>query len=623
MCGIFGAVSAAGVDEAGVARARDVLAHRGPDGAGIWKSPDGRACLAHRRLAVLDPTPHGAQPFASPDGRTVVVFNGEIYNFRALRGELEAEGARFTTRSDTEVLLHAWRRWGAGCLERLSGMFAFAVWDAAEGTLFCARDRAGEKPLYWSVVGDTFVFGSELKALLAWPGMPRELDALAMAEYLHFGFVGDPRSIWRGVSKLPPGHSLTVRLGAGGLRVGAPSRWWDFTFAPDRSVRDWSPVILDTLAAAVGEMSVSDVPLGAFLSGGVDSSAVAASLARGGHSVSAYTIGFDDDPDDERAWAAQVAERYRLDHRVREVAACDMAASRDTLAWHFDEPFSDPSALPTLHVCRHARDALTVALSGDGADELFGGYRRYRYLAARDREARWLPRPVGRNAARVIRAALPRRSRARGRLARYALDRESLFVEMLTIGHDAGALRRAARGPLAAALAEYCPRERVRELLRALPADVPLVDAMRYLDVKLTLANGMLVKVDRASMAVSLEVRAVFLHRDMLALAGRIPADRLLHGGIPKHALKQALRAWLPDDLLFRRKRGFTAPVGRWMRADAAGAETPTAAPRGIDEYIDPALLGGLRREHAQAAADRSRAIGNVETLADWLDSWR
>ena len=451
MCGIYGAVSVRPIDPAAIVRSRDTLAHRGPDSDGLWCSPDGRVCLAHRRLAVLDPSPHGAQPFASPDGSTVLVFNGEIYNFRALRAELESSGVRFRTRSDTEVLLHAWRRWGARCHDRFSGMFAFAIWDAASGTLFCARDRAGEKPLYWTRRGDTFAFGSELKSLLQTPGVSRDLDLESVAEFLHFGFVADPRSIWRGIHKLAPGHSLTVRLRPDGLHVGEPSRWWDLEFAPDHAVRDWSPEILATLTSAVQEMSVSDVPLGAFLSGGVDSSAVAASMARAGSRVTAYTIGFEDDPEDERAWACKVATHYALDHRIHEVSANELAAAQRDLAWHFDEPFGDPSALPTMRVCAHARPEITVALSGDGADELFGGYRRYRYLAARDREARWLSRRLGCRAARVARSALPRRSRAYARLRRYALDRESLLAEMLSVGHDAAQLRAAARGPLAEA----------------------------------------------------------------------------------------------------------------------------------------------------------------------------
>ena len=620
MCGIFGAVSSRPIDPAAVARSRDTLAHRGPDSTGLWHAPGGLACLAHRRLAVLDPTPHGMQPFATPDGRSVLVFNGEIYNFRALRAELESHGVRFTTRTDTEVLLHAWRQWGERCLERLSGMFAFALWDEPTGTLFCARDRAGEKPFYWSVVGDTFVFGSELKSLLPWPGMPREVDLDSVAEFLHFGFVADPRSVWRGVHKLAPGHSLTVRLGPGGLRVDAPSRWWELEFAPDHSVRDWSPQILDTLTSSVREMSVSDVPLGAFLSGGVDSSAVAAALARSGSRVTAWTMTFEDDPDCEREWASRVAQQYSLDHRIREVSAEDLASAQQDLAWHFDEPFADASTLPTMRVCAHARTELTVALSGDGADELFGGYRRYRYLAARDREARWLPRRIGRNAARAARVALHPRGRAHGRLSRYILDRESLFAGMLSIGHELASLRAAARGPLAAALAAYSPRDRIAGLLRDLPRDLPLVDAMRYLDLKLTLAGGMLVKVDRASMATSLEVRAVFLHRDMLALAGRIPAGRLLHRGEPKHVLKRALQAWLPDELLFRRKRGFSAPVGRWIRS---GGHQVRVGAGPIDEMLHPRMLHALHRRHARQGADRSRAICSIETLAAWLDAWQ
>ena len=267
MCGIVGAVSASPVDRELLASMRDRLTHRGPDAAGLWSTELDRVCLGHRRLSIIDPSPEADQPFASLDGLSAITLNGEIYNFRSLRSELELEGARFRTRSDTEVLLAAYERWGASCLERLSGMFAFAVWDGESKKLFCARDRAGEKPLYYTIAGDTFLFASELKALLLWPGLRRELDFQALGDFLTFGFIPDPKTVWEGMRKLPPAHVLEVELGESGPRVSEPTAYWDLEFEPDDSVEDWGPAIRTALEQAAGEMAYADVPVGTFLSG--------------------------------------------------------------------------------------------------------------------------------------------------------------------------------------------------------------------------------------------------------------------------------------------------------------------------------------------------------------------
>lgn len=620
MCGIVGVVSSAPVAPDAVRAMRDTLAHRGPDSRGLWQSADARVCLGHQRLSVIDTMPRSDQPLHSTDGQFTAVLNGEIYNYRELRRELGPLGARFATSSDTEVLIEAFRYWGAACLAHLSGMFAFAIWDAHAQRLFCARDRAGEKPLYWARVGNALLFGSEVKALLRWPHMHAEIDHHALAEYLHFGFVPDPGCIWQGVEKLAPGHSLGCSLsGDGTLHLGSPVRWWDMTFEPDDSVSDWGPEIRDTLSRATREMTVSDVPLGTFLSGGVDSSAVTAALSREAPDVTAFTIGFDDDPDCERPWARQVARQYGVRHRERLLSPADVAAPFDALLWNFDEPFSDASFLPTYLVCREARGEITVALSGDGADELFGGYRRYRYLGARQFRHGWVSPRMARWASFAARAALPEGLSLRRNIARFAADRCTMLTDLLSVGHDSRTVRAAARGPLAAALADYSPYDTVARLLRNIPPEVGLVDSMRYLDLKLTLASGMLVKVDRASMAVALEVRAVFLHREMLALVGRIPAAQLVKHGEPKHVLKLALRPWLPDSLLFRRKRGFSAPGGQWMRG-APGERAVVPGP--LDELLDPALLAALRARHAEGHGDRSQTIQNLDVLERWFRRW-
>ena len=572
MCGIVGAVSATAVDVDLVERMRDRLTHRGPDAAVLWSTEDRRVCLGHRRLSIVDLSPDADQPFLSADGRHAIVLNGEIYNFRALRDELEAVGARFRTSSDTEVLLEAYRHWGEECLDRLSGMFAFAIWDGERNRLFCARDRAGEKPFYYAVVGGSFVFASELKSLLLWPGFRRELDYTALVDFLTFGFVPDPKSIWRGAAKLPPAHALRVELGEDGPRVGEPNPYWDLTLDPDPSVDDWGPAIRDALEQAAREMAYADVPVGTFLSGGVDSSAVTAALAKAGLPVRAFTVGFDDVDYDERPFAREVAELYGTPYTERTVRANDVEpVFRDTILWHYDEPFNDYSYLPTYFVCREARQSIKVALTGDGGDELFGGYRKYTMLARRHGLERALSRPVTQLVAAGARTML-RAGDLRGRLLRYEQGAEQLLLGTLTTGIAPDTLRGIARGPLADTLAEYDPMDVLRQHLdKAPPAEVGLVNAMRYLDVKLTLGAGILTKLDRASMAVSLETRPVFLNRRLLELAGRIPAGLLADRAEPKKVLRAALREWLPSSVLDRPKQGFAMPLGRWFRGDLQG----------------------------------------------------
>ena len=620
MCGIVGAVSASPVDRGLIERMRDRLAHRGPDAEGLWATEDGRVCLGHRRLSIVDLSADANQPFVSSDGRFVLAHNGEIYNFRALRAELEGIGVSFRTRSDTEVLVEAYRQWGSDCLSRLSGMFAFAIWDTDRGRLFCARDRAGEKPFHSAVVDGTFVFASELKSLVMWPGFRRDVDYTAVVDFFSFGFVADPKTIWVGARKLPPAHYLTVDLGESGPSVAEPAAYWDLEFEPDRSIDDWGPVIRSTLEAAAGEMSFADVPVGTFLSGGVDSSAVTAALSRAGRSVETFTVGFAEQEYDERLWARQVVERYGTHHTERIVQADDVGSVFDeTILWHYDEPFNDYSYLPTYYVCREARKAITVALSGDGGDETFGGYPKYTRLARRAALERALTAPVAQFAAAGARTIL-RDGDLRARLGHYDQSAPDLLLGMLTTGLGRETLRAAARGPLAETLRDYDPMGAVAPLLaKAPPERVGLVNAMRYLDLKLTLASGILTKVDRASMAVSLEVRPVFLHRDMLELAGRVPPERLADRADAKKALKTAFTPWLPRDLLHRPKMGFAMPLGSWLRDGTALA--PTTADGPLGDVIDVDYVRRARDAH-RAGANRTAEVHSFLFLDRWLEKW-
>lgn len=623
MCGIVGAVSAAPVDAEVVERMRDRLTHRGPDAAGLWSSLDRRVCMGHRRLSIVDLSPEANQPFLSPDQRHAVTLNGEIYNFRALRKELEAAGASFRTSSDTEVLLAAYVHWGEECLDRLSGMFAFAIWDAERSRLFCARDRAGEKPFYYAVAGDDFIFGSELKSLLVWPGFRRELDYTALTDFLTFGFVPDPKSIWHGSAKLPPGHALTVELGEGGPRVHEPTPYWDLTLDPDPSVDDWGPAIRDALEHASREMAFADVPVGTFLSGGVDSSAVTAALAKTGSPVRAFTIGFDDADYDERPFAREVAALYETPHIERTIRADDVEpVFRDTILWHYDEPFNDYSYLPTYYVCRAARESITVALTGDGGDELFGGYGKYSMLARRQGLERALSRPVTQFVAAGARSML-RAGDLRERLLRYEQNAEQLLLGTLTTGIAPSTLRQIGRGRLAETLVDYDPMDVLRSHLdKAPPADVGLVNAMRYLDFKLTLGAGILTKLDRASMAVSLETRPVFLNRRLLDLAGRIPPVLLADRAEAKKVLRTAMRQWLPSSILDRPKQGFAMPLGRWFRGDLQGLADSGSANDVLAELVDPRHTDAVAAAHRNGAPGRTSELHSLVFLRHWLEKW-
>jgi asparagine synthase (glutamine-hydrolysing) len=624
MCGIVGALSSAPVDPAVVAAMRDRLAHRGPDHAGLWNSTDGMVCLGHRRLAIIDPQPESNQPFVSADGRYSLSFNGEIYNFRRLRADLEPLGSVFRTASDTEVVLEAFRHWGGRCLDRFSGMFAFAIWDSRERVLFCARDRVGEKPFYYGTVGRTFLFGSELKALLAWPGATRSLSGPALADYLTFGFVPDPKSIWEGFQKLPPGHSMEVRWRADAPPVvREPLPYWDMEFRPNERTDDLEPLLRETLQRAAAEMTVADVPLGVFLSGGVDSSSITAAVRRAGHTPRTFTVGFSEEGYDERHWAREVADLYGTIHTERVVTQDDLDPVFDRLLWHYDEPFNDYSYLPTYYLCREARRNITVALSGDGGDELFAGYRKYQRLGLREELSRVLPAKVGRYAAGAAAVALPETSRLRRAIVQHGSSAETALADTLMIGFTVASLRTAARGDLSDTLAEYSPTDVVTELLRkAPPRDVGLINASRYLDLKLTLAGDILVKVDRASMAVSLEVRPVYLHRDLLDLAGRIPSSLLAGRNHSKGILKDALRPWLPDSVLYRRKMGFALPLDHWISGNGARGLGPRSHAGVMQDLIDPGLVDQLSHAHAAGKVNHAARIHSLYFLDRWLDRW-
>jgi asparagine synthase (glutamine-hydrolysing) len=626
MCGIVGVLSKSAVDQALVARMRDTLSHRGPDHGGLFRSEDGAACFGHRRLSIIDLDPRSHQPLVSHDGALVVTFNGEIYNYRALRKQLEKEGARFATESDTEVLLEGYRIWGTELVRHLSGMFAFALWDRAKRTLFCARDRAGEKPFYYAFAGGSFLFGSELKALLEFPGIEKRLDPRALVDFLSFGCVVDPKSIFSGIRKLAPAHAMSVRIGEHGAELDqAPSAYWQLGFGSSARRTVSSEELREVLLRAADEMAVADVPLGTFLSGGVDSSSVTAALSLSGHDVRAFTIGFDDAAYDERPWARQVTARYRLQHVERTVNQDDALTVLDRLAFHYDEPFGDYSSIPTYYLCREARQGITVALSGDGADELFAGYRKYQRLARRAELARLLPPRAAGVFSAIAQRTLREGHHLRRTLKQYGLTAPRMLTDMLCIVLPPELLRTVARGALASELRSYDALTCVSGLLEAAPPeDVGLLDAMRHLDFHLTLPGDMLTKVDRASMAVALEVRPLFLHRDVMELAARIPPAGLADRHSAKLSLKAAVRPWLSDGLIDRKKQGFALPLPGWLSATSPiGARLRSLEEDGpVAELLDLKKLRELAETPGPAAASFTAIVYAAFVLDRWFSHW-
>jgi asparagine synthase (glutamine-hydrolysing) len=620
MCGIAGLFYVSNpkpVDPKRVRAMTDVLAHRGPDGSGVWTAPG--IGLGHRRLSIID-LATGDQPMRSADGALALSYNGEIYNFREVRGELEGFGHVFRTESDTEVILAAWRQWGPECLSRFNGMFAFALYDGDEDCLFLARDRLGVKPLYWTTLSDdALVFASELKGLLAHPLLRRSPSHRALEDYLALGYVPDDSCMVEGVRKLAAGHYLLVRRGR---VVPKPVRWWDVDFSnPSRaSAKALEEELVERLQSAVRSRMVADVPLGAFLSGGVDSSTVVALMAEASRSaVETCSIGFSEADHDESRWAALVAERFATSHRSRIVAADDFALI-DTLADAFDEPFADASALATYRVSELARETVKVALSGDGADEAFAGYRRYRMFAAEERVRGLLPGP------------------ARGMLGAVGnlypkLDWAPRFLRAKTtlqaIGQDGGEAYAAAVGVTpwptrssiyTAIFKRHLDGHRAEKRYIDTMAGAPAGDSLsraQYADIKIWLPGDILTKVDRTSMAVGLEAREPLLDHRLVEFAARVPAGMRLRGGSGKWLMKKALGRYLPAEVLHRTKMGFVTPVSAWFRGPLAGeaaaiAHSPALAELG---WFDSAAIARLAAAHRSGRAEHGRLLWQLLML--------
>ena len=624
MCGIAGYVRPDGraADPATVRRMTRALSHRGPDDEGYYVS--GPVGMGHRRLRIID-LHTGQQPMANEDGTVWVVFNGEIYNFLDLRKALEEQGYHFRTRSDTEVIVHAWEAEGPASLQRFNGMFAYALWDDREKLLFLCRDRMGKKPLYWAVRGGELIFGSELKALLHHPLIGRELDPGSLARYLAYEYVPAPHTIFQGVQKLPPGHALAFQNGEATV---AP--YWDLRFGLHPPLPDvsWEERFLAAFRTAVRRRLVSDVPLGVFLSGGIDSSAVVATMAEEARSpVKTFSVGFEEESYNELPHARRVARLFGTDHHELVFAQSEAFQVIPEAGQILDEPLADASFLPTYLLSRFARQSVTVVLGGEGGDELFCGYPTF--LAHKPAEVyRRLPGWLQAGVRGLVHAMpVSQRYGSAGFLLRQfvrgapypAPVRTQLLLGGFTAEEQARLLSPEVRTP-AGQLDLY---EDVARVMEACDARDPL-DRLIYQHAKFYLADQVLVKVDRASMACGLEVRAPFLDYEVVELACSIPSSLKLQGFTTKALLKRALAGHLPPDILHRRKQGFGIPLARWLRQDLRDWVSKMLHPDKLrrEGILNPPEVERLLSEHLSGSHDHRKALWTLLVFELWREHY-
>lgn len=629
MCGIAGLVRFDGLrpDESGAgARMAACLRHRGPDDIGGYD--DACASLGHARLAVIDPN-GGHQPMSNEDGTIQVVFNGEIYNHRRLAQHLRDRGHRLESRCDTEVIAHLYEEYGDRFVDHLNGMFAIALWDARQRRLLLVRDRMGVKPLYWHDDGERVVFGSELKAVLQADGIEQQIDPASLSDYLTFGHVPAPRTIFRNIHKLEPGH-----VAACSQRRSQIRRYWDIPFRTEDDAAQifdeeaWLDRFAALLEDAVAMRLEADVPLGAFLSGGVDSTAVVAAMCRQGRqSVWTDTIGFEEADHDERAQARRIAAQLGTDHRETIVRADAIETAR-RLVGHFDEPFADPCAVPAFHLAWAARRRVTVSLSGDGPDEMLAGYRRYRFdlaeSAARAIAPGWLRRGAFGLAGHLYPKAdwLPRGWRAKRTLQNLACDDITAHLRSVSIsaGELPGLLLSA---DLGAALVDHDPFARGRELLARCPSG-ELLNRLLYVDMKTLLADDILTKVDRTSMAVGLEVRVPLLDYRLVELSARLPVSLKLAEGCGKRILRRTVARWMGPPAAAIPKHGFDVPTDHWFRGPLRTILQDELLSPGarIREWLEPRAVEQLVRTHLSGVGNHGRVLWTLFMLEQWARSF-
>lgn len=626
MCGIAGILYADRERPVTASQLRamaDAIAHRGPDAEGFWN--EGPVGLAHRRLSIID-LAGGAQPLGNEDGSVQVVFNGEIYNYRELRIDLERSGHRFATDSDTEVLVHLYEKDGERMVERLRGMFAFALWDVRSRRLLFARDRVGQKPLYYYRDEEKLLFGSEIKAILAHPNVDRTLDLAALEDYLTFGVIPGDRSIFRRIRKLPAAQTLLVD--ADRISSATARSYWRLTFRSDdsRSLEDWLAELQTKLTETVAAHRIADVPVGAFLSGGVDSSAIVAEMAKAGDApLSTFSIGFEEREFSELPYAKAVAERFGTNH-VERIVTSDAAKGLDDLTHYYDEPFADSSAIPSLAVARVAREFVKVVISGDGGDEAFGGYARYGHDLREAALRQYLPSTIRRTVVagvgRIWPKAdwLPRPMRLKTALTNLGSEPGTAYANTISICRPP-LRRRLIRPEIVKTLAGRRPETIVEQAFAT--GDDPL-HCMIAADVGTLLPDDFLTKVDRASMAAGLEVRPPFVDHELLELAARIPSRWKIRDGETKWIFKRLCSGSLPERILERRKQGFEIPVDAWLRGPLREQIRETVLSRNsrAGELIDTSVAERLYRSHARGSGRHGQILWSLLVLGRWMEEY-
>jgi len=611
MCGIYGKIQFHGrpASPEDAVRACDLLRHRGPDDRGIYAK--GGACLGHTRLSIIDLSPLGHQPMTNEDGSLWIVFNGEIYNFLPIRSELEAKGHIFRSRTDTEVILHLYEQEGPSCVERLRGMFAIAIWNEKDRSLFLARDRVGKKPLFYFRGKEFISFCSELGPLVSDPEIPIEANPVAIHHYLTFQSVPAPFSAFRGIRKLPPAHWMVIRNGHEEVR-----RYWKLSFTPKFSVKKQSDItdleegLLEKIREAVRIRLISDVPLGALLSGGVDSSGIVALMAGEtiGSRVKTFSVGFEEKEYDEIEYARQVSGRYQTEH-TEFVLRADMMSALPLLVEHFGEPFADPAALPLYYITQMARGHVTVALCGDGGDENFAGYPRHK-LNVLWGSLEWLPKTLsGVIVRRMPSKAAPKTSRSPIWIAKRFFQTVSLDPPIRNLrffGHFSEEMKEELYTPgFMDTVAGIRSEDIVLRYFRESDADT-LLDAILYADIHTYLSDTLLPKVDVASMANSLEMRSPLLDHEVMEYAARLPVNLKMRGLKNKYVLKKIFERFLPRKLLYRPKMGFGVPLDKWFREEKK-------------DFVYDILLSSVAMQRGYFRPEKVRRILDEHAKREWF----
>ncbi|WP_417847611.1 asparagine synthase (glutamine-hydrolyzing) [Thalassoglobus sp.] len=626
MCGIAGVLFTDGaqpVEEKRLREMADSIAHRGPDAEGIWRAPG--IGLAHRRLSIIDLS-DGNQPIANEDGSVQVVFNGEIYNYQDLQSELISKGHRFRTNSDTEVLVHLYEEMGAEFVKRLRGMFAIALWDVKRQRLVLARDRVGQKPLYYFQDEKRVLFGSEIKAILSWRDIPREINLEALESYLTFGVVPGELSIFRNIHKLPAATTLVIDRNNW---KATPHKYWQLNFEPDesKSLDQWIEELSNKFDETTDAHRIADVPVGAFLSGGVDSSAVVGSLMQtGAETIKTFSIGFEEEAFSELPYAKIIAEKFQTEH-IEETVTSDAVAGLADLVHYYDEPFADSSAIPTMAVCKVAREHVKVVLSGDGGDEAFGGYSRYAHdlkeAKLRALLPEWFRKSILHQAANFWPKAdwLPRPMRLKTALTNLSLKDDAAYANTISICRP-DMRRQLFRQDIIEQLNGYHPEDRIIRGFQH--GNTTPLNGMLSADTSMLLPDDFLTKVDRASMAVGLEVRPPMVDHEFLELAAKVPSSLKVKDGETKWIFKKACEKRLPLDIIWRRKQGFEIPADDWLRGPLREIfETQVLSPNSqLANFIEIKTAKKLYNAHLNKTGRYGSILWSLLVLGCWMNHW-